>query len=380
MIGVTKRAGRAQSQTFNGAADAAASRETADRKHVDAARAAAEPPFDGTQGTEGIALAGQRQKASDGSDKGEYSFSTCWNIRRHTTGSGMIDEIRSLGFRRVELNYNVTPELLSTIEPMIDKGEIGVSSVHNTFPFIADSDYGTDSVLLGFDDEEKRQRAVELLVQSADYAHRYGAAAVVVHPGEIPFEYNIDHELKKIHAEYGRHSAEYQALWSEMLERRERLAPHYIQRIERSLEEACEQIAAKGWKVSLGIETRSRCYQLPTLREASSIIERLKGASVGLWYDFGHATMMERMGLYDTLEDMDAVRGKIAGVHIHETVGLSDHYCPYIHSGDLSYFDRFLPIIAEAPVKVYELKAVCKPEEIELSHTMLLEKLSAARL
>lgn len=311
------------------------------------------------------------------SDKGEYSFSTCWNIRRHDNGRAMIEEIASLGFRRVELNYNVTKEFLTTIEPMIERGEIGVSSVHNTFPHIPDPDYGTDSVLLGFDDEEKRKRAVELLVGSADYANRYGAEAVVVHPGEIPFDYNIDNKLKAIYREQGKDSEAYAKLWREMLDRRESLAPHYLKKIEQSLEEACEIIAAKGWKVSLGIETRSRCYQLPTLREASGIIDRLKGAPVGLWYDFGHATMMERMGLYDTLADMETIRGKIAGIHIHETVGLSDHYCPYVHSGDPHYFDRFLSVIAEAPVKVYELKAVCTPEEIEKSHSMLLGKLKS---
>ncbi|KAA2301431.1 TIM barrel protein, partial [Clostridioides difficile] len=92
-------------------------------------------------------------------------------------------EIKSLGFRQVELNYNVTQEMLQTIEPMIERGEIGVSSVHNTFPHVADPDYGTDSVLLGFDDEPRRKRAIELLLRSAEYAHRYGAKAVVVHPG-----------------------------------------------------------------------------------------------------------------------------------------------------------------------------------------------------
>ncbi len=83
-----------------------------------------------------------------GKSKGEYSFSTCWNIKRHTVGSEMINEIRSPGFEHVELNYNVTKQLLATIEPMIERGEIGVSSVHNTFPHITDPDYGTDSVLL----------------------------------------------------------------------------------------------------------------------------------------------------------------------------------------------------------------------------------------
>ncbi|TYP74099.1 sugar phosphate isomerase/epimerase family protein [Paenibacillus methanolicus] len=312
-----------------------------------------------------------------GKDKGEYSFSTCWNIKRHQTGSGMIEEIRELGFRRVELNYNVSPELLATIEPMIERGDIAVSSVHNTFPHVADPDYGTDSVLLGFDDEEKRRRAIELLIRSAEYAYRYGAKAVVVHPGEVPFDYNIDQALKKIYNEEGPSSAAYAKLWGEMLERREALSDRYLRRIGDSLEEVCERIDAKGWKVAIGIETRSRCYQMPTLREARAVFDRLQGARVGLWYDFGHGMMMERMGLYDNARDIEAIQDYVVGIHIHETVGLSDHWCPYVHSGDMAYFDRFLPIIEAAPVKVYELKAACTPEDIELSHDRLLAKLAA---
>lgn len=307
--------------------------------------------------------------------KGEYSFSTCWNIKRHTVGRDMIEEIRSLGFQWVELNYNVTPEMLATIEPMIEHGEIGVSSLHNTFPYIDDPDYGTDSLLLGFNDEDKRKRAVDLLVRTAEYADRYGARAVVVHPGEVPFQHNIDEELKSLYKQYGPDSSAYQQRWGEMLERRESLSRHYLERIACSLEEACERIAAKGWKVAIGIETRSRCYQMPTLREARAIIDRLKGAPVGLWYDFGHGMMMERMGLYDNAADMELVKDHIAGVHIHETVELSDHWCPYVHSCDMEYFDRFLPMIEAAPVKVYELKAACLPEEIEESHQLLLSKL-----
>ncbi|GMK42583.1 hypothetical protein PCCS19_56430 [Paenibacillus sp. CCS19] len=309
--------------------------------------------------------------------KGSYSFSTCWNIKRHTVGSEMIREIKELGFQYVELNYNVTQELLATIEPMIERGEIGVSSVHNTFPHDPDPDYGTDSVLLGFDDEAKRRRSIELLLRSAEYANRYGASAVVVHPGEVPFDYNIDQALKGIYHEQGRDSKAYQKLWGEMLERREGLSARYLQRIGDSLEEVCERIAARGWNVAIGIETRSRCYQMPTLREARSVFDRLQGAPIGLWYDFGHGMMMERMGLYDNAEDMALVKDRVVGIHIHETVGLSDHWCPYVHSGDMEYFDRFLPIIAAAPVKVYELKAACKAEEIEASHNLLLAKLEA---
>jgi sugar phosphate isomerase/epimerase len=291
----------------------------------------------------------------------------------------MIEEIRNLGFRYVELNYNVTKELLETIEPMIEKGQIGVSSVHNVFPHIPDKDYDTDSVMLGFDDEEKRKRAVELLIGSMEYADRYGAKAVVVHPGEVPFEYDIDSELKKLYKEYGKNSPEYQRLWRQMSARREQWSPHYAKRIQDSLEDACNVAVRKGWNVAIGIETRSRCNQMPTLQEAKTICDNLAGSPVYLWYDIGHAMMMDRMGLYDNLKDLQDVKRYIYGVHIHETLELSDHWCPYVHSKDQQFFDHFLGAIRQAAVKVYELKAQCRPEEIDESHALITSKIAARK-
>lgn len=312
-------------------------------------------------------------------DKSGYSFSTCWNIKRHRSGRAIMEEIRSLGFRQVELNYNVTRELLETIEPMIESGDIAISSVHNTFPHVADPDYGTDSVLLGFEDREKRQRAVDLLVLSAEYAWRYGAKAVVVHPGEVPFPYDISGRLQQIYKEQGPDSNSYRSLWEAMLERRQAMAGEYLERIRESLEQASDRLAAKGWDVMIGIETRSRCNQIPTLQEARWLIDRLKGSPVKLWYDIGHGIMMERMGLYDNAAEANGMIDYIGGLHIHETIGLSDHWCPYVHSGDSHYFDRFLDIIECVPLKVYELKAVCEPEAIHASHAILEAKLQGRR-
>jgi len=314
----------------------------------------------------------------NGTDKGEYSFSTCWNIKRHTSGADMVQEITDLGFRRVELNYNVTKDMLATIEPMIERGEIGISSVHNTFPHVPDPDYGTDSVLLGFEDEEKRKRAIDLLVGSAEYAHRYGAEAVVVHPGEVPFEPDISKELSRLYHDEGRDSTAYQSKWGELVERREALAAGYVQKIIASLDEVCNKAISKGIKVRFGIETRSRPQQIPTLSEAKTIIQALRGAPVGIWYDTGHAIMMDRLGLYDSVGEMDGLMDDIVGVHIHETLGLSDHWCPYVHSKDMNFYDAYLPMIRRAQVKVYELKAACKPEEIHESHALLMSKLAEA--
>ncbi|OKP99562.1 sugar phosphate isomerase/epimerase [Paenibacillus sp. P46E] len=310
-------------------------------------------------------------------DKGVFSFSTCWNIKRHTRGSEMVREIRELGFRRVELNYNVTQEMLTTIEPMIERGEIGISSVHNTFPHVPDPDYGTDSVLLGFGEEDKRQHAIELLVRSAEYAQRYGGEAVVVHPGEVPFPNDISKELEQIYNGQGRDSEAYRSKWAELMERRETYSAGYVQKIIESLDEVCNRALSKGLSVRFGIETRSRPQQIPTLAEAKTIIKALKGAPVGIWYDTGHAIMMDRLGLYDSVREMEGLMEDIVGVHIHETLGLSDHWCPYVNSKDMEFYDAYLPMIERAQVKVYELKAACRPEEIDESHSLLAGKLAA---
>ncbi|WP_217593956.1 sugar phosphate isomerase/epimerase [Cohnella sp. GbtcB17] len=324
-------------------------------------------------------MSGLDRAADLAGDKAGYSFSTCWNIKRHTTGRDMIEEIRGLGFRQVELNYNVTEQLLTTIEPMIERGEIGVSSVHNTFPHVPDPDYGTDSVLLGFEDAERRGRAIELLVRSAEYAHRYGAKAVVVHPGEVPFPNDISRKLQEIYREQGPDAEAYRTLWDEMLERRQTLAGGYLARIRDSLEQASYTLAARGYDLILGIETRSRCNQIPTLGEARWIIDQLKGSPVKLWFDIGHGMMMERMGLYDNASELPGLIDDIGGLHIHETIGLSDHWCPYVHSGDGETFDLFLEAIDRVPLKVYELKAACEPEAIHRSHAILQQKLSARK-
>lgn len=306
-------------------------------------------------------------------DKGNYSFSTCWNVKKHASGLDMIREIGALGFKQVELNYNVTAQHLQEIEPLILRGEVKVSSVHHVFPFIEDPAFDTDSVMLGFENEAMRRQAVELLKRSVDYAAKYGAGAVVLHPGEVPFESNIDAELKRIYREQGKASEAYRALWEQMLARRNRLAPVFQARIRNSLEEVCEYIVRNAYSVQIGIETRARCYQMPTLQEAGELISGLRGAPLGLWYDIGHAMMMDRMGLYDNLRQVQQVRPFIIGVHIHETIGLSDHFCPYVHSGTRAEFDPFLDIIDAAPIKVYELKASCLPADIHESHRRITQ-------
>ena len=77
---------------------------------------------------------GERMK-----DKGILFILNLLEHQEHpSSGRELIEEIKQLGFHYVELNYNIKQEHLETIEPMIEQGEIGISSVHNVFPHIAD--------------------------------------------------------------------------------------------------------------------------------------------------------------------------------------------------------------------------------------------------
>jgi hypothetical protein len=89
--------------------------------------------------------------------------------------------------------------------------------------------------------------------------------------------------------------------------------------------------------------------------------------------------MMDRLGLYDSVGERKDLMHDIVGVHIHEAIGLSDHWCPYVNSKNMDFYDTYLPMIEQAQVKVYELKAACQPEEIHESHRLLTAKLARRR-
>jgi sugar phosphate isomerase/epimerase len=307
--------------------------------------------------------------------KDAFSFSTCWNVSRHTDGRAMIEEIKSLGFTQVELNYEVPESMVKPIYSMVEKGEISISSLHNVFPFYPenDSDYGCNSLYLGFTDEVKRRRSIDLLLQTVDYAERLGASAIVVHPGEVAVPYNYDRVLTDLDKAGQFESEEYMKIWREMMDIRNRDSQSFVDTIIRSLEEVCERMAKKGQHIAIGLETRSRAYQIPTIEEVKYIMDKLKGAPIGLWYDIGHGMLMDKMRLYDAVKEVAEIKDRIVGLHIHESIGLSDHWCPYVVSKDDTYYDRFLEYIRDVPNKVFEIRGT--PEQITTSFQMIRTKI-----
>lgn len=305
-----------------------------------------------------------------------FSFSTSWNWRHGNNGRILMEEIKQLGFSQVELNYRISKEMLETIVPMVEKGEIKVSSVHNVFPEVKNPDYDTDSQLLGYEDEGKRRVSIELTKGSVDYAAELGAKAVVIHPGEVPVskERHYDILLKNIYREGLKASAEYKALFEEMLNHREKSSRKYVLNIKNSLEEIAEYIEKKNYNIKLGIENRAMCHQIPIFTEMSFLLEELKGLPVYFWYDIGHGMMMSNLGMFSHL-DVYKMKDKILGVHIHDAIGVDDHWTPYILSKNI---DNYIDLIKDAPIKVLELGAKNPPEDIVRGVKILAEKVVKA--
>lgn len=292
--------------------------------------------------------------------RADLAISTMWNFRRASSGAELLEQLMALGFRRVELNYQVRAEWLPEIEQIVRSGAMKVTSVHNVFPKTDDERFGTDSVLLGYEDESLRRQAVELGKRSVDWAVRLGAGAVVFHPTEVPLPpEKFDVPLKRLVAAHQTDGEAFRSLRQEMLAAR-RASPFLSQTL-RSVEELADYVVRHDLPVRLGIENRAMCHQIPLFDEWAPMVERFAGGPVGVWLDTGHAIMMMEMGL-QALPLPKKAADCIVGMHIHDAANGLDHFAPCTLPGDV--LAPFRPYIERSPIRVLELSGRLDAETI----------------
>ena len=295
--------------------------------------------------------------------------------------------IMALGFRSVELNYRVTRNMLKTIVPLVEKGELAVSSVHCAFPAVDDPRFDADSRLLGYADEELRTRAVRLAIDSAEEGAALGAKAVVVHPGVVPMDeapppscglsgIAFEEELKRLWREDGPESASYRSAFDELSERRRGLASAELARLLRSLESVAEAIVRKRLGIVVGIENRPMAFQMPDFVELGWLLERLAGVPVGMWLDVGHGAILRKMGFFDDVAGATRLADRLVGAHIHDVDGIEDHFAPYTREG----LDPYMDLIRRAPIKVIEVGAKNGADEIMAGARRLAARLAGVDL
>src|SRR6266513_5995460 len=176
-------------------------------------------------------------------DHAMIAFSTCWNSGRHTSGAEMLREIQELGFNLIELGHGIRISLMPGIQKVFDAGEVRFSSLHNFCPLpvevmMASPDCHQFSAV----SSEERERAVKQTLQTIDFAVRLNAPFVVLHLGQVNMPPITDRLINM--AKTGAYlSRKYVRSKIEAVQKREKIAPAYLQRVKDCLRRIIEHAA-----------------------------------------------------------------------------------------------------------------------------------------
>src|SRR5207244_6024975 len=92
-------------------------------------------------------------------------------------------------------------------------------------------------------------------------------------------------------------SRKYVRLKLRAVQKRERNAATYLQRVKDCLRRVIDYAASKN--VRLGLENRRGYEEIPTERELPALLDEMNSPQIGYWHDFGHAQIKENLAFLD---------------------------------------------------------------------------------
>lgn len=268
-------------------------------------------------------------------------ISTSWRTEVTDSGREVIESILDLGIEGVELEYRVGTSMLEEMLPYLKRHRVSTLSLHNIVPLpesvpkrYADGEF----VSLSSPDEEERKTAVKYAAKTMELAQRLEARAVVLHLGKVPMDGSMDY-LRRLYDEGRISTEEGRAYIAQQKELRRAKGEGHVGAALKSLDRLAGEAVRR--ELLLGIENRYGIHDFPNPEELRVLFKELQGAPVGFWYDIGHATTQENLGLGPAAELLEAFGALLVGVHLHGCRGYADHLAP--GSGEENY----------APLKKY---------------------------
>jgi len=280
------------------------------------------------------------------------AFSTCWNSGRHNDGDEMLREIRGeFGFDLVELGHGIRISLVPGIQKMFDAGEVRFSSLHNFCPLPVEVMVASpDCYKFSAPYPDERERAIKQTFQTIDFAERLGAPFVVLHLGEVKMRPVTDLLIEL--AKDGKYlSRKYVRLKIKAVQKRERIAPAYLQRVKDCLRRLIDYATSKN--ICLGLESRRGYEEIPTERELPGLLDEMNSPQVGYWHDFGHAQIKENLAFLDHAEWLRAIGSRTFGCHVQDCIWpAQDHQPPFTGDVDL---EKLVPLLPSNCLFVWEM-------------------------
>jgi sugar phosphate isomerase/epimerase len=286
-----------------------------------------------------------------------FALSTIWAHKRFDRLSDFFNAGQRMGFDCFELNYQVTPAMLNTIRP----GDAIIVSFHAPCP--SEFEIGGLSeadIVLSSTDEDRRQQAIAMTQATIDFAHRFGASAVVLHLGKVNIDPTIESNLRRLFREGLKGSEVYENICQRLIAARaERSKPHH-EAAKRSLDDLAGY--AEAARIRLGIECRYYYNEIPLLDEATLLLDRFPKGPIFYWHDTGHAQNLENLGLASHAEWLRAFGSRMLGIHLHDICDLDDHRPAGSGEIDFAMIARHVPAGA---IQVCEFNDSASPAEVE---------------
>ena len=291
-----------------------------------------------------------------------FALSTAWNADRLEDGRKIAEEIYSLGFRSIELNFSLTAAMVEEIAQFASANNLSIQSLHNYCPIPEDmkrSDALPDCFSLSSLDESERKKAVEHTKNTISTAKRLKARAVVLHAGrvEIPDKTRTLIELYNCGQFKSQTFEEIKEAF--VKERLSKKKDNFAQ-ILKSLEVLSAYALQSG--IVLGIENRFYFREIPSIDEFAILFKKFGSKNVAYWHDVGHSYIMEQLGLIKEGELLKNYGKNLLGIHLHNIKNLVDHQAPI--NGDFD-FRILAPYMKPHVLKVIEAHSSASAQEIQ---------------
>ncbi len=295
----------------------------------------------------------------------DASLSTMWAIGTLPTLIDFLEFARRTGFARIELNHKVTSAMLEGI----DLSRFQFSSVHEPCP----ADISADELkkrdwLVSSTNEENRRAGVRAIQRSIDLASQLSASVVVIHVGHACPETGLEKQLRTLIASGRRQSDEYREIQGQLIQGRAEVAEAGFESVKKSIVELLAY--AEKPKIRLGIENRYHYFEFPNPDELKVLLDLAGPDRIGFIYDVGHAQALDRLGFYPHEEWLQRFATRIIGTHLHDVVGLTDHYVPGLGEVDFSMVAKYLP---ENAFRTCEFQTFNTPEQLNAGLKLLAE-------
>jgi len=289
----------------------------------------------------------------------DASLSTMWAKRNFPSLGDFFQAARRMGFAHIELNHQIDSTMLAGIE----MDHYHFSSIHEPCPAnISVDTLKTRDWLISSADEEKRQQGVQAVRHSIDLAHQLGVDVIVVHSGNVQNDLSLENRLRSLYDAGLSGAAEYQAVKTHMEQLRAAYAGPRLEAAKKSLVELLEYAAPFG--IRLGLENRYHYMDIPILDEMEQLLELGAPEQLGFIYDVGHALALDRLGFFPHQEWLKRYAPRLFGAHLHDVIGVKDHYAPGLGEVDFASIAAYIPPTA---FRTLELHPKNTPEQVHAS-------------